>query len=86
MSFPNQIDHNGIFSYCLVDFLSAPGSVSSTLTFGAGTVDTSPPASFTPTVLDLNMPTFYYVRLIGVSVGGVRMLGVTDVRIMGERG
>jgi hypothetical protein len=78
MSFPNQIDHNGIFSYCLVDFLSSPGSVSSILTFGAGAVDTSLPASFTPTVLNLNMPTFYYVRLIGVSVGGVRVLGFTE--------
>ena len=78
MSFPNQIDHNGTFSYCLVDFLSGPGSLSSTLTFGAGAVDTSPPVSFTPTVLNLNMPTFYYVRLTGISVGGVRVPGVTE--------
>ena len=36
------------FSYCLLDVLSSPGSHSSTLTFGGDTVETSPPASFTP--------------------------------------
>jgi hypothetical protein len=77
-SFPNQIDYNRTFSYCLADFISGPGSPSSTLTFGAGAVDTSPPASFTPTVVNVNMPTFYYVRLIGVSVGGERVPGVTQ--------
>ncbi|KAG0521897.1 hypothetical protein BDA96_08G201400 [Sorghum bicolor] len=77
ISIPHQIvflGYNASFSYCLVDFISGPGSPSSTLT----AVDTSPPASFTPTVLNLNMPTFYYVRLIGVSVGGVRVPGVTE--------
>ncbi|XP_021321604.1 aspartyl protease family protein 2 [Sorghum bicolor] len=81
ISIPHQIaflGYNASFSYCLVDFISGPGSPSSTLTFGAGAVDTSPPASFTPTVLNQNMPTFYYVRLIGVSVGGVRVPGVTE--------
>ena len=36
------------FSYCLLDFLSSLGSHSSTLTFGAGAVEMSLPASFTP--------------------------------------
>ncbi|CAD6266713.1 unnamed protein product [Miscanthus lutarioriparius] len=66
------------FYYCLLDFLSSPASYSSTLTFGVGAVETSPPASFTPTVWNPNMGTFYYVRLIGVSVGGMRVLGVTE--------
>ncbi|CAD6269764.1 unnamed protein product [Miscanthus lutarioriparius] len=81
MSFPNQIaglGYNRSFSYCFVDFFSNPGSVSSILTFGAGAADTYPPASFTPTVRNLNMDTFYYVRLIGISVGGVRVPGVSE--------
>ncbi|CAD6269763.1 unnamed protein product [Miscanthus lutarioriparius] len=82
ISIPHRIaflGYNASFSYCLVDFLSSPpGSLSSTLTFGAGAVHTCPPASFTPTVWNPNMGTFYYVRLVGVSVGGARVPGVTE--------
>ena len=84
ISCPSQIAALGYnvtsFSYCLADFfLSSPGrSVSSTLTIGDGAAAGSPPPSFTPTVQNLNMATFYYVRLVGVSVGGVRVPGVTE--------
>jgi hypothetical protein len=83
ISIPHQIaflGYNASFSYCLVDFLSspAPSSLSSTLTFGDGAAGGSPPPSFTPTVHNPNMVTFYYVRLVGVSVGGARVPGVTE--------
>ena len=43
------LDYNAMsFYYCLLDFLSSPGSHSSTLTFGAGAMETSSPASFSP--------------------------------------
>ena len=52
ISCPSQIAALGYnamsFSYCLLDFLSSPGSHSSTLTFGAGAMETSSPASFSP--------------------------------------
>ncbi|XP_066367807.1 aspartyl protease family protein 2-like [Miscanthus floridulus] len=71
------------FSYCLVDrtsssSLNRPSSAprSSTLTFGAGAVPGR--ASFTPMVSNPRMATFYYVRVVGFSVGGARVRGVRE--------
>ncbi|KAG6542948.1 hypothetical protein Mapa_015640 [Marchantia paleacea] len=54
-----------IFSYCLVDFYSS-SSVKSKLLFGSagGT------ASYTPMVTNSANPTFYYVNVVGIDVGG----------------
>ncbi|XP_062204143.1 aspartyl protease family protein 2-like [Phragmites australis] len=84
LSFPTQISHRygRSFSYCLVDRTSAsskPGSRSSTVTFGSGAVGPSAAAtSFTPMVKNPRMETFYYVQLIGISVGGARVPGVAE--------
>ena len=72
------------FSYCLVDRTSSSSSLnrpsatprSSTLTFGAGAVPGR--ASFTPMVSNPRMATFYYVRVVGFSVGGARVRGVGE--------
>ncbi|CAL4955644.1 unnamed protein product [Urochloa decumbens] len=87
LSFPTQISrrYGRSFSYCLVDRTSsassssgnlAGGSRSSTVTFGPGAVGAS--ASFTPMVRNPRMETFYYVQLVGISVGGARVPGVAE--------
>jgi hypothetical protein len=83
LSFPTQISrrYGRSFSYCLVDRTSsssssaAAGSRSSTVTFGPGSVAS---ASFTPMVRNPRMETFYYVQLVGISVGGARVPGVAE--------
>ncbi|CAD6237988.1 unnamed protein product [Miscanthus lutarioriparius] len=83
LSFPTQISrrYGRSFSYCLVDRTSsssssaASGSRSSTVTFGPGSVAS---ASFTPMVRNPRMETFYYVQLVGISVGGARVPGVAE--------
>lgn len=85
LSFPTQISrrYGRSFSYCLVDRTSsgagaAPGSHrSSTVSFGSGSVGASS-ASFTPMVRNPRMETFYYVQLVGISVGGARVPGVAE--------
>ncbi|OEL21340.1 Aspartyl protease family protein 2 [Dichanthelium oligosanthes] len=86
LSFPTQISrrYGRSFSYCLVDRTSSsssdtnPGSTSrsSTVTFGSGAMGAS--ASFTPMVRNPRMETFYYVQLVGISVGGARVPGVAE--------
>ncbi|CAO2179329.1 unnamed protein product [Urochloa humidicola] len=84
LSFPTQISrrYGRSFSYCLVDRTSASsssssgGSRSSTVTFGPGAVGAA--ASFTPMVRNPRMETFYYVQLVGISVGGARVPGVAE--------
>ncbi|CAL4948903.1 unnamed protein product [Urochloa decumbens] len=87
LSFPTQISrrYGRSFSYCLVDRTSsassssgnlAGGSRSSTVTFGPDAVGAS--ASFTPMVRNPRMETFYYVQLVGISVGGARVPGVAE--------
>ncbi|KAL6615506.1 hypothetical protein ACP70R_037776 [Stipagrostis hirtigluma subsp. patula] len=82
LSFPTQISrrYGRSFSYCLVDRTSSsasnPTSRSSTVTFGPGAVAAA--ASFTPMVRNPRMETFYYVHLVGISVGGARVPGVAE--------
>ncbi|OEL17504.1 Aspartyl protease family protein 2 [Dichanthelium oligosanthes] len=70
------------FSYCLVDRTSSlnPSSTrSSTITFGsAAMAGAGARASFTPMVRNPRMSTFYYVRVVGFSVGGARVRGVSE--------
>ncbi|KAL6882037.1 hypothetical protein ACP4OV_011509 [Aristida adscensionis] len=87
LSFPTQISrrYGRSFSYCLVDRTSSSSSGqssrSSTVTFGSSAVAAT--ASFTPMVKNPRMETFYYVQLIGISVGGARVPGVaaSDLRL-----
>jgi hypothetical protein len=88
LSFPSQISRRfgRSFSYCLVDRTSSSASAtsrSSTVTFGSGAVGPSAAASFTPMVKNPRMETFYYVQLMGISVGGARVPGVavSDLRL-----
>ncbi|TVU34420.1 hypothetical protein EJB05_16252, partial [Eragrostis curvula] len=91
LSFPTQISrrYGRSFSYCLVDRTSSASSSaaaarSSTVTFGSGSaVGGAAAASFTPMVRNPLMETFYYVQLVGVSVGGARVPGVleSDLRL-----
>ncbi|KXG24092.1 aspartyl protease family protein 2 [Sorghum bicolor] len=81
LSFPSQIAgrYGRSFSYCLAG--QGTGGRSSTLTFGSGasaTTTTTTPPSFTPMLTNSRMYTFYYVGLVGISVGGVRVRGVTE--------
>ncbi|RLN24688.1 protein ASPARTIC PROTEASE IN GUARD CELL 2-like [Panicum miliaceum] len=85
LSFPTQISrrYGRSFSYCLVDRTSSSGggpgsSRSSTVTFGPAAVAPSASASFTPMVRNPRMETFYYVQLVGISVGGARVPGVAE--------
>ena len=83
LSFPTQISrrYGKSFSYCLVDRTSssssgaASRSRSSTVTFGPPSASA---ASFTPMVRNPRMETFYYVQLVGISVGGARVPGVAE--------
>ncbi|CAN6350011.1 unnamed protein product [Urochloa humidicola] len=87
LSLPTQVArrYGRSFSYCLVDRTSSlkPSPTrSSTLTFGAaalaGAGSGAARASFTPMVRNPRMSTFYYVRVVGFSVGGARVRGVSE--------
>uniref|UniRef100_A0A0D9WKG9 Peptidase A1 domain-containing protein n=1 Tax=Leersia perrieri TaxID=77586 RepID=A0A0D9WKG9_9ORYZ len=79
LSFPSQISprFGRSFAYCLVDRTSSvkpTTSRSSTVTFGAGAgAVAASTAAFTPMGRNPKMPTFYYVHLLGFSVGGARV-------------
>lgn len=75
LSFPSQTGRrfNYKFSYCLVD-RSASSKPSSVL-FGNSAVSRT--AQFTPLVKNPKLDTFYYVELLGISVGGTRVPGIT---------
>uniref|UniRef100_A0A0D6R379 Peptidase A1 domain-containing protein n=1 Tax=Araucaria cunninghamii TaxID=56994 RepID=A0A0D6R379_ARACU len=60
------------FSYCLVD-REAQGTASS-LIFGPAAAPRG--AVFTPMVRNPKLDTFYYVELVGISVGGVRLTSI----------
>ena len=70
LSFPNQVDPQmgGRFSYCLTN-RDTDSSERSTLVFGAAAVP-SFGAKFTPQAGNARVPTFYYLKLTGISVGG----------------
>jgi hypothetical protein len=92
LSFPTQISrrYGRSFSYCLVDRTSSAagsssssgnagaGSRSSTVTFGPGAVGPVESTPFTPMIRNPRMETFYYVQLVGISVGGARVPGVAE--------
>ncbi|TVT98997.1 hypothetical protein EJB05_55626, partial [Eragrostis curvula] len=84
LSFPTQVArrYGRSFAYCLVDRTSSlkpSSSRSSTITFGSGSLGANTAASsFTPMVRNPRMATFYYVHLVGFSVGGARVPGVSQ--------
>lgn len=80
LSFPSQTKnrYNGKFSYCLVDRTSSGSSSKppSTIVFGNGAVPKT--AVFTPLLTNPKLDTFYYLQLLGISVGGSRVPGVSE--------
>ncbi|PRQ58485.1 putative nepenthesin [Rosa chinensis] len=75
LSFPSQTGprFKSKFSYCLVD--RAASSKPSSVVFGDSAVSRT--ARFTPLLSNPKLDTFYYVELIGISVGGTRVPGIT---------
>ncbi|KAE9593573.1 hypothetical protein Lal_00036449 [Lupinus albus] len=75
LSFPVQTGHrfNNKFSYCLVD-RSASAKPSSVI-FGDSAVSRT--ARFTPLLKNPKLDTFYYVELLGISVGGTSVRGLS---------
>lgn len=79
LSFPSQLAHRygRQFSYCLVDRTSS-GIIpkTSSIVFGMGSVPAG--IKFTPMVRNPKLTTFYYVDLIGISIGGTRIAGLAQ--------
>ena len=80
LSFPSQTKnrYNAKFSYCLVDRTSS-GSASkppSTIVFGNDAVQET--SVFTTLLTNPKLDTFYYLQLLGISVGGSRVPGVSE--------
>ncbi|XP_010544842.1 PREDICTED: aspartyl protease family protein 2 [Tarenaya hassleriana] len=75
LSFPSQTKNRfkGKFSYCLVDRTSS--AKPSTIVFGDGAAVNT--AVYTPLLTSPKLDTFYYLELLGISVGGTRVRGVT---------
>ncbi|PKI76695.1 hypothetical protein CRG98_003004 [Punica granatum] len=75
LSFPSQIGRrfNNKFSYCLVD--RSATSKPSSVVFGNSALSRA--ARFTPLVRNPKLDTFYYLELLGISVGGTRVPGIT---------
>ncbi|KAF7840606.1 aspartyl protease family protein 2 [Senna tora] len=75
LSFPTQTGRrfNRKFSYCLVD--RSASSRPSSILFGDSAVSRT--ARFTPLLKNPKLDTFYYVELVGISVGGARVRGVS---------
>ncbi|GMH00410.1 hypothetical protein Nepgr_002249 [Nepenthes gracilis] len=75
LSFPSQTGRRfgRKFSYCLVD--RSASSKPSSVVFGESAV--SRMAVFTPLLSNPKLDTFYYVSLVGISVGGTRVPGIT---------
>lgn len=76
LSFPNQAGRRfgNKFSYCLVD--RSASSKPSSVVFGESAVSRT--AVFTPLLTNPKLDTFYYLGLTGMSVGGVRVKGITE--------
>ncbi|XP_057531347.1 aspartyl protease family protein 2 [Amaranthus tricolor] len=74
LSFPSQTGRRfgNKFSYCLVDRTSS--SKPSSVVFGSVVSRT---AVFTRLISNPKLDTFYYVELVGISVGGTRVRGIT---------
>ncbi|KAK2419400.1 aspartyl protease family protein [Trifolium repens] len=75
LSFPVQTGRrfNQKFSYCLVD--RSASAKPSSVVFGESAVSRT--ARFTPLLKNPKLDTFYYVELIGISVGGAPVRGVS---------
>ncbi|KAK9749528.1 hypothetical protein RND81_02G132000 [Saponaria officinalis] len=75
LSFPTQTGtrFGQKFSYCLVD--RSASSKPSSVVFGGSSVSRT--AVFTPLISNPKLDTFYYVELVGISVGGTRVPGIT---------
>ncbi|KAI3703176.1 hypothetical protein L1987_73067 [Smallanthus sonchifolius] len=76
LSFPYQAGRQfgSKFSYCLVD--RSMSAKPSSLVFGNAAV--SRVARFTPLLNNPKLDTFYYVGLTGISVGGVKVTGISS--------
>ncbi|XP_022871623.1 aspartyl protease family protein 2-like [Olea europaea var. sylvestris] len=76
LSFPIQTGHRfgGKFSYCLVDRFAS--SNPSWIIFGPSSISRN--VVFTPMLTNPILGSFYYVGLNGISVGGVRVPGITS--------
>ncbi|CAN8310901.1 unnamed protein product [Cochlearia groenlandica] len=74
LSFPGQTGRrfSQKFSYCLVD--RSASAKPSSVVFGNAAVSRT--AKFTPLLSNPKLDTFYYVELLGISVGGTRVPGV----------
>ncbi|GAV86272.1 Asp domain-containing protein [Cephalotus follicularis] len=77
LSFPAQTGRrfNRKFSYCLVDRTASSSGKPSSLVFGDSAISRT--ARFTPLLSNPKLDTFYYVGLVGISVGGTRVPGIT---------
>lgn len=75
LSFPSQTGRrfNSKFSYCLVD--RSASSKPSSVVFGDSALSRT--SRFTPLIRNPKLDTFYYVDLVGISVGGTRVPGIT---------
>lgn len=75
LSFPSQTGRsfNQKFSYCLVD--RSASSKPSSVVFGDSAVSRT--ARFTPLLSNPRLDTFYYVELLGISVGGTPVSGIS---------
>ncbi|KAL9245422.1 hypothetical protein vseg_019080 [Gypsophila vaccaria] len=75
LSFPSQTGNRfgQKFSYCLVD--RSTSSKPSSVVFGGSSISRT--AVFTPLISNPKLDTFYYVELVGISVGGTRVPGIT---------
>ncbi|PNX94179.1 protein ASPARTIC PROTEASE IN GUARD CELL 1-like [Trifolium pratense] len=75
LSFPIQTAYRfkQKFSYCFVDrFVS---NKPSSIVFGDSAIPRT--VLFTPLIKNLKLPTFYYVELLGISVGGLPVRGIS---------
>ncbi|XP_010928159.1 aspartyl protease family protein At5g10770 [Elaeis guineensis] len=61
--------YGGVFSYCL----PAPSSSAGYLTFGGGGGGATSKVKFTPMLSVSNMPSFYFVSLLAIRVGGTQL-------------
>ncbi|KAK7821725.1 aspartyl protease family protein 2 [Quercus suber] len=77
LSFPTQAGRrfSRKFSYCLVDRSASTSSKPSSIVFGDAAVSRT--ARFTPLLFNRKLDTFYYLEMLGISVGGRRVRGVT---------
>ncbi|KAG5141939.1 hypothetical protein JHK82_017634 [Glycine max] len=75
LSFPTQTGtrFNNKFSYCLTDRTAS--AKPSSIVFGDSAVSRT--ARFTPLVKNPKLDTFYYVELLGISVGGAPVRGIS---------